>query len=294
MNATTVTPTRTDIPPQGRAEAHRVYLNDHVNAEMFKEHMHFPRGVLAPGDRLGSYDLLRLDGTLISSADLFAEKPVLLIAGSSSCPMTAASMAALKRLYECFGAAIDFVMLNVREAHPGEKLPQPKQLGDKLDRARLLQAELAIPFPVVSDDLSGALHRALGALPNAAFLVDRDGVILFRALWAGDNASLRRALDAVRRGERPPEAQSERKLLPMAQGLGEMREKLESSGSRAIADVWKAAPQLAVVAWTAGLFRPLPPLMRTAAATGLLLGVPLVVARLALNFHSAHSNREMS
>ena len=285
MSETTTVPTR--LASHGRAEAYGGYMNDHVTAKIFKEHMRFPADALAPGDRLGSYELFRQDGTRISSGDLLGAKPVLLIMGSISCPMTAASMPAVKRLHSRFGAGIDFVMINVREAHPGENIPQPKQLADKLNHARSLESQFSIPFRVVSDDLAGSLHRGFGALPNAAILLDRDGTVLFRALWAGDEGSLRNALDAVAHGERPPKAQSARKLVPMAQGLGEMRGMLERSGDRAVADVWKAAPQLAVIAWTAGLFRPLPPIARTVAAVGLLIGLPLTLAGFFLMGRSA-------
>lgn len=218
----------------------------------------------------------------MSSHDLLNGKPTLMIMGSVSCPMTAASMPAVKKLHSRYELGVNFVMVNVREAHPGENVPQPKQLAEKLQHTRTLQTQLLIPFPVVSDDLDGSLHRALGALPNAAFLLDRDRTVLFRALWVGDEASVRRALEAIIRGHSPPEAESQRKVIPLAQGLGEMREMLERSGERAVADVWKAAPPLAVIAWTAGLFRPLPPTGRTVAALAALVGLPLALVGFAL------------
>lgn len=253
------------------------YQYDHITSEMFKEHMHFGGNVLVPGATLPDVQLYSPEGTAVSLRAVAAQDPILLIAGSISCPMTAASIDSVKRLHDRFGRQVKFVMLNVREAHPGERIYQPKQFADKLRNARELKSRLQITFDVLSDDVDGTLHRQFGGLPNAAFLFDRNGQLAFRALWVGDEAGLRKALGAVARGEMPSANESERKLIPLAQGIGQMRDTLEQAGRVAVKDVWREAPPMAFMASLARVFRPFPPLGRTIAAAASIAVVVLVV-----------------
>ncbi|MEF2548485.1 hypothetical protein VQ045_15095 [Aurantimonas sp. E1-2-R+4] len=83
-------------------------------------------------------------------------------------------------------------------------------------------------------------------------------------------------MEAVAKGERPPEEESTRRLVPMARGVGTMREMTRRAGPRAQSDLWRAAPPMGVMAWLADLYRPLPPAWRTAAAAA-TLGVGVAV-----------------
>jgi hypothetical protein len=244
----------------------RDYLYDHVTSKVLGEDLDFGDDAPGSGDRLPDFDLPTATGERVRSADFVGHEPLLLVFGSVTCPMTASSVPSLKRLYTRFGNRIVFLMVYVREAHPGENFPQPRTLEQKLEHARALMKRDDIPWPIAADDPDGRLHRAMDGRPNAAFLIDRSGQIVFRALWAGDERALRQALEAVAQGERPPEAESRRRLVPMAKGMGEMRPVLHQAGPRAERDIWRAAPPMGITAWTASLFRPLPPQWRTFAA----------------------------
>lgn len=100
---------------------------------------------------------------------------------------------------------------------------------------------------------------------------------MFRSLWVGDKEALAQALESVARGERPQQQDSHRRLGPMAEGLGVMREVLHQSGPRAERDLWRAAPPMAMVAWLASLFRPLDPKSRAMAAMATIGVVVLAV-----------------
>jgi hypothetical protein len=246
------------------------YLYDHVTRKVLMEDMSFSAQAPGPGDRLPQFDLPSVDGGRISNADIPGRKPLLLITGSYSCPMTASSDPALKEFHHEFGRDIDFVMLHVREAHPGEHREQPRDLEDKLEHAKALKMRDQLPWPIAVDDLEGTIHRALDEKPNAVWLTDRDGVIVYRGLWAGDDTGLEQALDAVARGVAPPQQESRRRLGPMTMGVGKMREMTLQSGPRATHDLWRAAPPMAAMAWLADLYRPLPPKWRTIAAVATL------------------------
>jgi len=254
------------------------YRYDHIKAEMFKEHAQFPEQTLKSGDRLSDFHLSSIDGTMQSTQALWSGKPILLIMGSLSCPMTTASMPDVLQLYKEFGRKVDFVLLYVREAHPGEKIPQPKTLDVKRTHAAALVEHSSVPFQVLVDDIDGTLHQRLGGMPNGAFLFASSGVVVFRALWIGDISGVRSALESLIAGEPLRETQSERKLRPMTQGLGLMDDALERAGESARADVRREVPMMAFLSKLASVFQPLKPLQRgvTAMAVVGLLAVVVV------------------
>ncbi len=49
-------------------------------------------------------------------------------------------------------------------------------------------------------DIDGTLHRALSPKPNSAYVLGKDGTILFRAQWANDTKALAGALEAITAG----------------------------------------------------------------------------------------------
>ncbi|MBU1211537.1 MAG: redoxin domain-containing protein [Alphaproteobacteria bacterium] len=253
------------------------YVYDHVSSSVLKEDMAFSQSAPRPGDRLPDFDLQTTRGDRIKSADLVGQKPILVITGSYTCPMTASSNPILKDLHSQFGSAITFVMLHVREAHPGEQREQPRRFEEKMRHAKDLQERDRLPWPIAVDDIDGTVHRALDNKPNAVYLTDRDGEIVYRGLWAGDEAGLVPALESVQRGEIPEQQDSQRRLVPMAMGIGKMREITQQSGPRAAQDLWTAAPPVAALAWLADLYRPLPPKWRTIAAAGTIAVAATVI-----------------
>ncbi|SDF09846.1 TlpA family protein disulfide reductase [Limimaricola pyoseonensis] len=242
------------------------YSYDHVEASTLRRDMAFSAGTPGPGDRLPGFDLPEASGGRIRSHSITSNRPILLITGSYTCPMTAASNPLLKKLHRRYGGRIVFVMLHVREAHPGERYGQPRDMDTKIANARALKRRDRLPWSVAVDDVSGTLHRQLDLKPNAVWLTDQDGTIVYRGLWAGDDDPLEDALEAVSRGRLPKKRESHARLKPMAAGIGVMREVTRRSGARAEADLWKAAPPMAVLARIADVYRPLPPHWRTAAA----------------------------
>lgn len=244
------------------------YTYDHVTTKVMMEDMAFGDDAPRPGERIPKFNLPLLGGGRIDTTKFAMHKPLLLMTGSLSCPMTASSNPILKDMYEEFGQDVDFVMVIVREAHPGERIEQPRTFDQKLEHARALQARDQLPFPIAIDDVDGSVHRVLDKKPNAAWLADRDGVILYRGLWVGDESGLIQALDAAVRGVKPPRQDSSSRFSAMAMGIGKMGEMTNLAGTRAKRDLWRAAPPMAAIAWLADLYRPLPPKWRTVAALG--------------------------
>lgn len=242
------------------------YAYDHVSSDILSQDLQFRANAPKPGERLPEFYLQSVGEGRVKTADLAGQRPVLLVTGSFTCPMTASSNPILKTLHARYGDEIDFVMLYVREAHPGEHRDQATVAEEKLAAARALKERDDLPWLVLVDEVDGSVHQRLDEKPNAAYLTDRSGTIVFRSLWAGDKRGLAEALDAVARGVQPPESESTRRLVPMALGVGTMREMTRQAGPRAQQDLWQAAPPMGAMAWLADVYRPLPPAWRTAAA----------------------------
>ena len=256
------------------------YAYEHVTSDILSKDIQFGDNAPKAGDRLPAFELPTVDGGRLKTADLVG-RPTLLVTSSVTCPMTASSNPILKELYARFRADIEFVTLYVREAHPGEYRDQPAEAEDKMAAARALKERDRLPWTIAVDDTNGAIHQRLDEKPNAAYLVAETGTIVFRSLWAGDERGLENALTAVANGDRPAETESTRRLLPMARGVGTMRETTRRAGPRAQGDIWRAAPPMGVIAWIADFYRPLPPAARTAAACATIgLGLALVVKML--------------
>lgn len=255
------------------------YRYAHVTAHRLLSDLDFGADAARPGDESPLFDLPTAEAGRVRSSEIFGARPVLLYTGSLSCPMTPSANAKLKRLHARFGADVDFLMLYVREAHPGEDIPQPETLARKIAHARSLQARDRLPWPIAVDGVDGRVHRALDVRPNVAYLFGRNGRIAFRALCAGDRAALAKAMAAVARGKALRESTSRRRLVPLSEGIGNLRWIARAAGRRAVRDVWRAVPPVAAVAWLADLYRPLEAKWRTAAAAATVAALVVAGAR---------------
>lgn len=141
-----------------------------------------------------------------------------------------------------------FVMVNVREAHPGKTFPQPGTLDAKVAHAEKLRDLHGFEFDVAVDDVDGTLHRALSPKPNSAYVLGADATILFRAHWANDTKDLAAALSAVVAGESPRRSQSGGVLKSTLRILINIAPVLDRAGSGAWKDMWRLAPPLAAIA----------------------------------------------
>lgn len=161
------------------------YNYEHFSPELFHELEQARFSGPLAGEKAPDFKAASLDGKKIRLSDFRGRKNILLVFGSTTCPMTAASITALNELYDLVGSQdIEFLFVYVREAHPGERIPAHESAGDKIAAAKLLREEEEIEMPIVVDDLSGSIHRKYSRLPNPAFLIDKSGRVAFRSMWA--------------------------------------------------------------------------------------------------------------
>ncbi len=235
--------------PENSEDVARHYRFDHLSLPLVLRDMYFKAGAPRPGDRVPDFDLPMLGGERFRSTDLGDSGPALLIFGSYTCPVTDGAAPGLNELHARFGDRVRFVMVNVREAHPGKAVPQPETLDDKTAHAGQLRDFHGFQFEVAVDDIGGTLHRAVSPKPNSAYLLGKDGTILFRAQWANDSNALAKALDAIAAGNALRRSQSGGIARPILRQMRNMAPVLDRAGSGAWRDMWRVAPPMAGMAF---------------------------------------------
>lgn len=231
------------------ADAGAAYRFEHLALPLVMRDLRFGASDPRPGDRVPAFDLPLVGGGRFRHPEPAGTGPTLLVFGSATCPATDQAMPGLRDLHRRFGEKVRFVLVNVREAHPGRDFPQPRSAEAKLANACRLQELYALPFAVAVDDLDGSLHRALGPKPNSAYLLAPDGTIRFRAHWAGDTPALSAALDEVVSGHLPSRPVSGGVVRPMLRMLRNIAPVLDRAGKGAWADMWRVAPPLTALAF---------------------------------------------
>lgn len=237
------------LPLSGEA-----YRFERFTPKLLFRDLRFSRDALAPGDFLSAHELSMLHGGSIQIGGQ-REKPLLLVTGSITCPMTDSAMPVVDALHAEFGDRVDFVLVNVREAHPGAHFPQPATHEEKVDHARSLKEQYEVPFTIAVDTLDGDLHQRLDGKPNSAFLLDVTGEVVFRAHWARSDRVLREALQSVLAGTAPARRQSRAMLGPVAGAMGSVDRVMRTAGPGARRDLWWSASPMAAAGALAGVFR---------------------------------------
>ena len=150
------------------------------------------------GDQAPDFELETADGQKRRLLDFDGECLVLEL-GSITCPLFLTRQDSMEKIAQDF-PQVTSAILYVREAHPGADIPAHKTLEDKRHCASLLKSELNDPRMVLVDGVEGAAHLAYGSMPNAIYIIDKGGIVRFKAPW--NNASTtRKALDAVLAGK---------------------------------------------------------------------------------------------
>ena len=120
----------------------------------------------------------------------------------------------------------------VREPHPGERYGPHETFEQKLRYAADCAAQDDVRTRVVVDDLDGIVHRAYGTLPNMVYVLDREGRVVYKAMWT-DHADVAAALANIAwaeeqqaRGIRVKPSYVERQAFVPATYEGDLRERV--------------------------------------------------------------------
>jgi iodothyronine deiodinase-like protein len=119
--------------------------------------------------------------------------------GSITCPLFQSRRTGMARAVSRHPHS-SFVVLYIREAHPGAAIGQHADMADKQARARAVRDEDGEGRTILVDGMAGEAHKAYGEYPNAVFIVNRNGCIVYRSDW-NDQAATDRALTQLEAGK---------------------------------------------------------------------------------------------
>jgi len=162
------------------AEADRGYNYSHFG---FSSYLEGRQRQLVPGEKAQDEILYDLKGNTVQLSSLWKQSPIVVEYGSITCPVFVGKVTTMESLAEKYAGLVDFYVLYVREAHPGQNYPAHRNLPEKLSNAKDLQYEEQIGRTILVDDIDGKMHINYGALPNSVYLIGKDGVIAHRADW---------------------------------------------------------------------------------------------------------------
>jgi hypothetical protein len=155
------------------------------------------------GDTVPEFKLYGLNGdSLILSQALSSGKPVLLIAGSLTCPVFRAKVATINQVVSTYSPNIKIYVIYTLEAHPtdtsvyfgyvnvtsqntsaGILFPQPQTYGQRKNMVDTLSSYVSLNAPVFIDGPCNNWWKNFGPAPNNSYLIGTNGVVLNKHGW---------------------------------------------------------------------------------------------------------------
>lgn len=167
----------------------------------------------------------------------FSGEFLVLETGSITCPLFQGRREGMSDLVAAY-ANVSFSVLYVREAHPGSNFPSHKSMLDKVGCAQELKNQDGEKRQILIDDIEGTAHDSYGGYPNAVFIINRNGCVVFRSDWNNVSAT-KSALNRLLQGK-PASAKSY--FLPVSPKV--LIRTLRRSGDGAIKDFVASLPTL--------------------------------------------------
>ena len=145
------------------------------------------------GEKLQDFELTDLKtGKLVKLSD-FSGKWLAIETASSTCSMYTKNIADMRKIVDEH-KDVEFIVVYVREAHPGERLGQHKNMEEKFEAAKLVSPRYGEHRRVLVDNYTGDFHKAYGAMPNVVYVIRPDGRIHYRCNWTAPQ-KVREALE---------------------------------------------------------------------------------------------------
>ncbi len=154
------------------------YLNPRFKVGLYDWDLFAGPGAGEPAPDFTAVDLA---GKEVKLSD-FRGRWVVLETGSATCSQYSKNIERVGELREEF-PDVEFLVVYVREAHPGERLPQHRSFEEKKRAAALLPQKYREHRRILIDSLDGEMHRTYGAMPNVVYVVNPDGIVHYRCDW---------------------------------------------------------------------------------------------------------------
>ncbi|MFQ5347296.1 MAG: peroxiredoxin family protein [Rhodothalassiaceae bacterium] len=133
------------------------------------------------GEPAIDFTAVDLEGNEVKLSD-FRGRWVVLETGSATCSQYSKNIARVGNLRAAF-PDVEFLVVYVREAHPGERLHQHRSFEEKKRAAALLPRKYKEHRRILIDSLDGQMHRAYGGMPNVVYVINPDGIVHYRCDW---------------------------------------------------------------------------------------------------------------
>ena len=133
------------------------------------------------GDAAPDFELTGLDGSPVQLSS-FRGRWLVVETASVSCMMYARNVGKIGLLRQKY-PDVEWLVVYVREAHPGRRRPAHRDMAQKTALAGSLNKDYGESRTVAVDTLSGDMHRAYGSLPNMVYLLNPDGEVAYRCDW---------------------------------------------------------------------------------------------------------------
>ncbi len=146
------------------------------------------RDTLKEGDPAPDFTLPELSGKQVTLSNSQGKKPVVLIFGSCTCPPFRRQIGEVERIYQIYKDKADFLLVYIREAHPGSQIPginegqainQTETLAERMKLAAEFASELKLTMPVVVDREDNKVNATYAGWPNRLVIVGVDGKIAY-------------------------------------------------------------------------------------------------------------------
>ena len=140
-----------------------------------------PVGFLAP-----DFELETTTGETVRLSDKRGQIAVFMFV-AMTCPPARTQVDLWKELHEKYDTKdVQIFFIYSRERHAGERgyreLKETTSTSERMTHARMLSEITAVPIAV--DPIDERTLKDYGMVPNAAFIIDRQGFVIFKSQWA--------------------------------------------------------------------------------------------------------------
>ncbi|MEX1132898.1 MAG: hypothetical protein WEC15_06710 [Flavobacteriales bacterium] len=156
------------------------------------------------GDTAADFRLFDLAGNAFHlQSTLASGKPVLMIAGSWTCPVYRNKLGHIAQMHALYGEQVEFIVVYTVEAHPiidispyfgavnpgqtnlnaGITFRQPTTYGERKELVQIMLDSMTVTPPVYIDGPCNAWWNHYGPAPNNAYLIGTDGIIAAKHGW---------------------------------------------------------------------------------------------------------------
>lgn len=178
-----------------------------------------------------------IDGKQIKLSD-FKGKTVVIESGSFTCPSYIGYINPMNKLSAKF-PNVEFLVLYVREAHPGSKIGPHQSMDEKFEFAKKLKPNDNENRTIIVDDLIGSIHSNQILLPNFLLIVNEKGTLVYRSEWSDP-----RTVEKVLKHKESPKSETFPRPKAKMPSMFTVFRVMKRGGWNAIFDMMPGMPRL--------------------------------------------------